>query len=331
MTRNKIPSIILSMIMSVIIIIGGVLITSINFNRTALLIETFTQDKAIIANNVLQGTLQSAQYHAEMHAILIANSTVLSELIENGKHTSIDIYLNQHKQEVNIITIGSRDGNILIRTHESCIDDILFQYRVQKALNYGIVVSDISQRNEGGLTICATAPIVNENNEIIGFVIYEYKLTNDLYIYQIKQQTGAEIIIFDKHLQINTTISELDNDNYLTLDTLQQNKITQYVLTEGKSFIVQVTINDLIYTAYYAPILNNHGEIIGKTFAGFEIDSILNEECQSQQIVIILNVFITLGSIVLVFLINSIFVGKPLEEFNTLLLNIKKIKEDIKA
>lgn len=84
---------------------------------------------------------------------------------------------------------------------------------------------------------------------------------------RLKAETETEITLFYQDTRILTTIC--DNENGRIIGTGVNTRIVQDVLQGGQShFYTNTTINEEQYFAYYAPLYNSDGCIIGMVYAG---------------------------------------------------------------
>lgn len=87
------------------------------------------------------------------------------------------------------------------------------------------------------------------------------------YIDEVKKNTGLDITLFYQDTRILTTIYK--NPNTRLIGSAAHPVILEDVLTNGNgTFYKRILINKTPYFAYYAPLHNSNGEIIGMIFAG---------------------------------------------------------------
>ena len=84
---------------------------------------------------------------------------------------------------------------------------------------------------------------------------------------RLKVETETEITLFYQDTRILTTIC--DDENGRIIGTGVNTRIVQDVLLGGQShFYTNTTINKEQYFAYYAPLYNSDGKIVGMVYAG---------------------------------------------------------------
>ncbi|MBQ7781925.1 MAG: diguanylate cyclase [Lachnospiraceae bacterium] len=104
--------------------------------------------------------------------------------------------------------------------------------------------------------------------ETVNFVKGNQVLTSDFSIIdRLKAETQIDITIFYQDVRILTTIC--NEDGTRIVGTGVNNRISQDVLLLGQPhFYTNTTINDVQYFAYYAPLRNDDGSIVGMVYAG---------------------------------------------------------------
>ena len=99
------------------------------------------------------------------------------------------------------------------------------------------------------------------------------------YIDAVKESTGIDISLFYQDTRILTTIYK--NPKTRLIGTAAHPIIIEDVLTNGnEQFYRRILVNTTPYFAYYAPLRNSSGEIVGMIFAGkpsYEIENTITE------------------------------------------------------
>ncbi len=115
--------------------------------------------------------------------------------------------------------------------------------------------------------------------ELVGTVAYDLVkgnqvLTGDHSILDaVKEQTGMELTLFYKDTRILTTIYNTDGERIVGSGA--HPKIISEVLTEGAShFYDGALVNDEKYFAYYRPLFNSDGTVVGMMFVGKPLSTI---------------------------------------------------------
>jgi len=124
---------------------------------------------------------------------------------------------------------------------------------------------------------------------------------------QIKENTNIDVSIFYGDTRVATSIKDKESGKNI-IGTKASDNVVEKVLEKGENYSdLNIVINNEIYYAYYIPIKNPDGNIIGMIFAGIEAakthDFIVKKIWQ----IITVAIFIWLGGIGL-----SIFLSKAL-------------------
>lgn len=115
---------------------------------------------------------------------------------------------------------------------------------------------DFVQKEDG--TVYKGTQKISENYEIMD---------------RIKKNTGVDITIFYGDTRIATSLEDVKTKERLT-GTQASEEVVKKVLEQGKEYSdTDVEINGQPYYAYYVPLENADGEIIGMIFAGREAES----------------------------------------------------------
>ena len=89
----------------------------------------------------------------------------------------------------------------------------------------------------------------------------DFDLTHSKVLDELKSKTNIEYTIFAKDIRISSSI-----DDATLIGTTADSKIAHTVLDEGKYYHGTTSINNQKYAAYYSPIINVKGDIIGMFF-----------------------------------------------------------------
>lgn len=159
--------------------------------------------------------------------------------------------------------------------------------------------------------------------ELVGETYYELKKGNNTisnnfeFIDQIKKQTNIDITIFYQDTRILTTIRTLDGNRIV--GTGAHEKVISEVLENGHSiFFDSTVINDEKYFAYYRPIQNSDGTIVGMIFVGQPLHYINK------------SLFLALTPIVLIAILCALVIGLFSSTFiNNIFKSLQKLQDFI--
>lgn len=123
------------------------------------------------------------------------------------------------------------------------------------------------------MTVLAFDTLYPGNYQLVGDKAYDLLkgdtvLTGDYtLIDQIKEKTGMEITLFYYDTRILTTIR--NNSGERIVGTSAEQRVLENVLRGGKArFYTNASINGEKYFAYYAPLRNSDGGIVGMIYTG---------------------------------------------------------------
>ena len=106
----------------------------------------------------------------------------------------------------------------------------------------------------------------------------------------IKEKTGADITIFYQDIRVITTLYD-DNGKRL-VGTKVNAVVTRDVLEAGKAtFYPSVDIDEKQYFAYYAPIINSDGSVIGMLFVAKPTQEVHKNVMKAVMPIVLLGIF----------------------------------------
>lgn len=118
---------------------------------------------------------------------------------------------------------------------------------------------------------------------------------------ELSSQTGMLATIFAMDTRISTTVK--DDKGERQIGTPASEKVIKTVITDGKSFQGVANINGKSADAYYVPLKDKDGKIIGMWFVGIYTDVIKKQIAAAMlSIVIALGIFAVIGTIASYFL-----------------------------
>ncbi len=106
---------------------------------------------------------------------------------------------------------------------------------------------------------------VKASGAIIGSLALGYALDNEAIVDGVKNVLGDDVTIFLGDTRINTTI---EKDGLRVVGTKASAAVVEKVLNRGEAFSGSVTIEGMPYMAYYLPLKDSAGNIVGVLFGG---------------------------------------------------------------
>ena len=145
---------------------------------------------------------------------------------------------------------------------------------------------------------------LNENNEL-SKGNYNIAENNDL-LKEYSKESSSDITFFYGDTRVSTTI--MNDDGSAIIGTKASDKVVKEVLEKGNTYTdYSIVINEKPYYAYYMPLKNSDGSIIGMLFVG-KVSSNIDQYISSR-----VNTVITVAIVlIIVFSIISFFVVKLL-------------------
>jgi PAS domain S-box-containing protein len=267
-------------------------------------ILTYTNDR-VLTENVdaqLQGKINdssvmvSQAYMEKMkndrtEAIVLSHDLGLISGIRSGNHTAVKSIVDSYFSDapVNfIVTVIDSNGIVLARSATEQNGDVTTNDRLLMALRgNGSSVTDVlpaqviianklwDQVNATGMTdglaLINTEPVRDENRTIIGAVSISEVLNNNFDIVDMitNQTGGVYCTIFQNDTRIATTL--MDTENKRIVGTRLLPEIAIPVLYGQQNVDGIYNINNLTLYTHYEPIFNDHKEVVGMLFVGYDV------------------------------------------------------------
>lgn len=149
----------------------------------------------------------------------------------------------------------------------------------------------------------------------------EYDITNDYTLMdRVKEDTGMEITLFYQDTRVLTTITNSSGNRIIGSGAPEQ--VIQEVLDTGESrFYTNTLINYISYFAYYMPLRNSDGSVIGMLFVGKPREQV-NQAVQR-------TIYPLIAVDIVVMLIAAFVVFVYLKNFTSVLLRIHHFLSDV--
>lgn len=133
-----------------------------------------------------------------------------------------------------------------------------------------------------------------ENDTALSLYKGDVNLTDDCHLIDdIREHTSMDVTLFYEDTRLATTIKNRDGERIIGTQAPEQ--VLTSVLEQGDSrFYDNVIIRGISYFAYYAPLRNSDGQIIGLLFVGkpaAEVNSQINKSLAPTAIVGLLTLF----------------------------------------
>jgi len=220
--------------------------------------------------------------------------------------------------------IMDKDGVVITRTHEpdNYGDNVSGLTHVKAALA-GNVEAHIMKGVTVPLGASASAPIYDENRNIIGAISLGFMLSDQEFVYKLRDLTGCEITIFRDDERVSSTV--LNERGGYALGTRASARIRETVLA-GEPYSGNIELFGENVLAHYAPLYGAGDVIVGMVFVGF----FTADDTNKILFFIISGALITLGVIIICVVIASYISGiinRQLNEKQDILVQINETSE----
>ena len=245
--------------------------------------------------------------------LINSNRESVQNSIKNNDKATLFKYLGRIRKDFNldVLTLTDAQGKVIIRTSQPDFwgDELINDPLVIRALRGEIVaatqiisreelikenktlaeqvyleiiptpkaVPSAKKHEENGMMLKAAAPLIDEDNNIIGS-LYGGILLNRNYeivdrvkeiVFKGERYKGREIgtaTIFQHDLRISTNVKKENGER--AIGTRVSEEVNHAVLKEGKPWIHRAFVVNDWYISAYEPIKNIDGEIIGILYVG---------------------------------------------------------------
>ncbi|MCL1893977.1 MAG: methyl-accepting chemotaxis protein [Holophagaceae bacterium] len=266
----------------------------------------------------------------EIAAAGIAENLALAQAVVNGntpdvqrlaKH-ALDVY------KIDVVTLVNADGKVIGRGHSDRFGDI---HTTESSINalVGKKSRGIEQSGILAYSLRAGAPIML-NGRIVGCVnTGNNKVWDHSLVEKMKEISGAECTIFQDNTRISTTLLNANGERAIGT-TLDDQKIIQTVLKEGKTFTGRAKVLGNEFDVSYQPLRSPSGDIGGMVFIGNNTKRI-NQTISKQIIITIVTIaiIVVLISLFLPRIVHGIV--KPIEDISGLIKGVAKGNLTIKS
>jgi len=191
------------------------------------------------------------------------------EALENEDFDTIisisTIAMNNGLFDFGLITDAK--GNILLRTHDvdNSEGNALNTPQIALVIDGGVVDTSITRGEGETLRISACAPIIDDENNLIGTITFGRNLDNRTLVYTLKESSGCEVTIFDGSDNIASTLS-FPALSFLGSD--YKENIIRTVLNRGEVFKGNLNFMNIDVLSQIYPLHGENEEIVGMILIG---------------------------------------------------------------
>jgi len=229
------------------------------FNRmySTLLSESQERFLQVINNDLLTGmqNARSGSYALEI-------SPEFRRIFQYGDRAEMMAFLTPFCADfdVSFVNVVDSEGNIILRSYQPerySRDSIAYQTGILKALA-GERFYSYERATIVKASARATAPVWNDNGEVIGAVVVVFRFDTDEWADNVKKRYGVDVSIFSYELGcIVTTVAAEDGIQKIGVSMTPDAKKATYV--RGEPYKEHDHLFGILYDSLYVPIKNSQG------------------------------------------------------------------------
>jgi len=317
--RILIPMVALTVICGLAVLVSSILL----FNRE---LNNSMREKINVAKNVVEHEIGYLMEKAYLAAYAMSSHPDLIEALKSDNHENAVNIANMLKSmsSLDYCVIIDKDGYVITRTNEpeKTGDNVMNLPHVKSAFT-GNIEAHIMQGVTVPLGASASAPVYDEDGNIIGAVSLGFILSDQEFVYKLRELTGCEITFFRGDERVSSTV--MNADGSYTLGTRAAEDIREVVLAGG-SYSGNIELFGKNVLASYSPLYGVDNTIVGMLFVGFFTE----EDTNKTLLFISRGAFITLGVLLICIVIAmyiSAVINRRLEETHNKLTSINETNE----
>jgi diguanylate cyclase (GGDEF)-like protein len=205
---------------------------------------------------------------AHIASLYFSSNSEVIRLIETGDldelMTHVLYLFNQTGVEFCAVTDNT--GKILIKPDfPDYYGEYLLEMQSIRSAISGTPLTTVEGSKNVNMTACASAPIYNQQGQIIGAVVVGFRLDTEEFVEKHKRISGSEITIYRDDERVATTL--LLDDRTSAIGTNAPAYVYEAVQT-GNVFLGRTRILDQEVMAKFFPISSYEGNVIGMLFTG---------------------------------------------------------------
>jgi hypothetical protein len=167
---------------------------------------------------------------------------------------------------LSFLIVADASGRVVARGESDLGGDDLSSHEdVRRALK-GEVLSTIDSSGTNKLALRIAYP-VRKNDRLIGCLVAGFSLADsDAFVDTAKERYGVDCTLFDGDVRARTTL--LRNGTRAVGTRMDNPKVLETVLKDGRTFTARNTILGQNYDTFYAPLVGLSGKPLGMLFIG---------------------------------------------------------------
>lgn len=210
---------------------------------------------------------------AQAQANSLARHSLVVEAVENRNARDLFDIATPIMQagELDYLVFTDAQGFVIAPTHAQGkagdpAESIAGQAHIGQALQ-GKSFAGLEEGRDIKLLMCAGAPLYDRAGVLIGAVSTGYVLSKDAIVDKAKEMLGAEFTLFVGSEGVATTLTGTEGKP-MRGAVLDNPAIEQTVLQEGRTYHGFHSVDQVRYTAFYAPLTGANGKVIGMVYTG---------------------------------------------------------------
>jgi methyl-accepting chemotaxis protein len=305
-----------SLIVAVMIVIIITIIVIIVSQRSNALVIGLTESEALSANTALAKYIDNLERDALATAGKIAYSPDVVRALLDGDISALASAVSVYCDDLDVATVTDARGVVLTRKHNDITGDNISNSKVVAAvINTGKGISMIYTESVDGLATRGSAPIRDEEGNLIGIIICGHDLSDPKYVDYMKDSNGCETTIFEGKTRLSSTLTGADGNRVVGTDA--SDAVVDTVINKRQDLVLQLNLFGNDYMAYYSPLISD-GDVVGMLFAGVLIDEALAGQQQMMNMVVLVGVLCGIICVVMVIVFSLLSVSRPLKRIGVL-------------
>lgn len=240
---------------SVLIVIFSTIMLASNHSNTIM------QEKSGASLSVLKYEIDNQTDRLGVIFATMESSGAAMEAISDST-SAVEANWQKHSDtESDFMAIIKSDGTAAWKSSNY----VLLDYDYKLALD-GKARSGIVKDSCAGLTLQYISPVTS-NGSVVGTAVIGMVLSENSYLDEVSEITGAEVTLFNGTTRYATTVFNTDGERAVGTDMSQN--VAQTVINDGKVYQGTADILGQKHFVDYEPMYDMDGNIVGAYFAGF--------------------------------------------------------------
>lgn len=294
----------LKIIGRIVIAVVAVVAISMSINNVlvAQMVDGILEDNAKTSVAVLENDINVKIANLDTLTNIFLNNSDFIDAVENKQGGSVSTIAGSVVTDPSVYgLIADNSGNILWQTDKMLANTDIAGALAAKSSDYVTNDTNVS------FAYKTATPIV-KNNIALGTVILVYDFSTDEVVDSVKNQTSAEITIFNGNVRISTTAMK---DGARVTGTTMADNINNTVLVNKQEYTGEAVVAGQNVMSYYKPLYSNSGELIGSLFSGYPTAAIMGELFKTIIIAIAVAVLIVIIGVVIFAKATTRMIIKP--------------------